>query len=165
MCKKNYISTPKTYKHQVSHQRFLVSPTPKYVFLKNSQCWQFSNIWLFTLWHYWISIINVNSSDFSLTLVVRLSLSEYCCFTSFLGEMSVIWFILINKFTFPLANSCPGNLPKHAFCEWNTCICEIFMKHRIIEYHLLNHSECDATSELSSNCVASGTNFKHVSFI
>lgn len=108
--------------------KFLVSPYSKICILKFSQCWEFSNIWLFTLWHYWIPIINVNSSDFSLTLVVRLSLSEYYCFASFLGEMSVIWFILINKFTFPLANSCPGNLPKHAFCEWNTCICEIFMK-------------------------------------
>ena len=39
------------------------------------------------------------------------------------------------------------------------------MKHRIIEYLLLNHSECDAASELCLNCVASGTNFKHVSLI
>ena len=38
------------------------------------------------------------------------------------------------------------------------------MQHRIIEYLLLNHTECDAARELGLNCVASGTNFKHVSF-
>lgn len=106
------------------------------------------------------------AQTFLVILFVRLSVSEYYCFASFLREMSVIWFILINKFTFPSANSCPGNLPNHAFCEWNTCICEISMKHRIIEYLLLNHSEIpDAASELCLNGVASGTNFKHVSFI
>lgn len=65
------------------------------------------------------------AQTFLVILFVRLSVSEYYCFASFLREMSVIWFILINKFTFPSANSCPGNLPNHAFCEWNTCICEI----------------------------------------
>ena len=39
------------------------------------------------------------------------------------------------------------------------------MKYRIIEFLLLNHSECDSSRELCLNCVASGTNFKHVSFI
>lgn len=39
------------------------------------------------------------------------------------------------------------------------------MKYRIIEYLLLNHSECDAASELCLSCVASGTNFKQLSFI
>lgn len=120
--------------------------------------WEFSNVWLFILWHYWIPVINVNSSDFP-------SGSEHYHFASFLRELSVIWFILINKFTFPPANSCPGNLPSHAFLWMKYLYLVRFPRNiELLNTFLLNHTECDAASELNLNCVASGTDFKHVRF-